>query len=57
MNLLQEFEDKVPTYVEQTLDRLEATYTITDWHRNEWQITTTVIGLDVIIQPTSEAAE
>jgi hypothetical protein len=55
MNLLQEFEDKVPVYVEQTLDRLEAARVVTDWHRNEWQISTTVIGLDVLIRPIGEA--
>jgi hypothetical protein len=57
MNLLQEFEDKVPVYVEQTLDRLEAARVITDWHRNEWEISTTVVGLDVVIRPTRESRE
>ncbi len=33
--MLQEFEDKVPFYVEQTLDRLEAKRIIRDWNRNE----------------------
>ena len=54
MNLLQEYEDKVPVYVELTLDRLEAARVVTDWHRNEWQISTTVIGLDVLIRPADE---
>ena len=57
MNLLQEFEDKVPVYVEQTLDRLEAARVVTDWHRNEWRISTTLIGLDVLIRPADEARE
>jgi hypothetical protein len=57
LNLLQEFEDKVPIYVEQTLDRLEATKVITDWNRNEWQIATQVVGLEVVITPTSADAE
>jgi hypothetical protein len=57
MNLLQEFEDKVPVYVEQTLDRLEAARVLTDWNRNEWQITTTVIGLDVLICPLEKPSE
>ena len=57
MNLLQEFEDKVPVYVEQTLDRLEAARVVTDWHRNEWEISTTTIGLDVIIRPADEPTE
>lgn len=51
LNLLQEFEDKVPFFVEQTLDRLEAKRIITDWHRNEWKIETTTVGLDVIMTP------
>ena len=57
MNLLQEFEDKVPVYVEQTLDRLEAARVVTDWHRNEWEISTTLIGLDVMIRPTDKPTE
>lgn len=51
LDLLQEFEDKVPHYVEQTLDRLEAKRIITDWHRNEWKIETTTIGLDILMTP------
>ncbi len=54
LDLLQEFEDKVPHYVEQTLDRLEAKRIITDWHRNEWKIETTTIGLDVLMTPVLE---
>ena len=49
--LLQEYEDKVPFYVEQTLDRLEAKRIIRDWNRNEWKIETTIIGLDIIMTP------
>lgn len=56
LDLLQEYENKVPTYVEQTLDRLEAANMIEGWNREEWSITTTVIGLDVIIRPV-EAVE
>ncbi|MFO0945272.1 MAG: hypothetical protein U1D30_04885 [Planctomycetota bacterium] len=51
LNLLQEFEDKVPTFVEQMLDRLEAANMITGWDRSEWSITTEQIGLDVLIEP------
>jgi hypothetical protein len=51
LNLIQEYEDKVPIYVEQTLDRLESRRMIRDWHRNEWKIETTAIGLDIIITP------
>ena len=57
LNLLQEYEDKVPFYVEQTLDRLEAKRIVTDWHRNEWKIETTLIGLDVIMTPLLQDAE
>ena len=51
LDLLQEFEDKVPLYVEQAFDRLEAKGMIVDWHRHEWEISTTFIGLDIIIKP------
>jgi hypothetical protein len=54
MNLLQEFEDKVPDYVAQVLDRLESQKVIVNWNRNEWDIQTTLIGLDVIIRPVSD---
>ena len=56
LDLLQEYEDKVPTYVEQLLDRLEAAQMITGWHRDEWEITTRLVGLDVVIKPTAVAA-
>jgi hypothetical protein len=52
LDLIQEYEDKVPIYVEQLLDRLEAAQMITGWNRDEWEITTRVVGLDVIIRPT-----
>lgn len=51
LDLVQEYEDKVPTYVAQMLDRLEAANMITGWDRDEWDITTEVIGLDVLIRP------
>jgi hypothetical protein len=51
LNLLQEYEDQVPTYVEQMLDRLEAANMIEGWDRDDWEIDTTVVGLDVIITP------
>ena len=51
LNFLQEFEDKVPMYTEQMLDRLEAKRVITDWNRDEWEIGTTFIGLDIILTP------
>lgn len=56
LNLIQEFEDKVPVFVQQTLDRLEARNVVVDWNRDEWEITTTLVGLDVILKPKAEAA-
>jgi hypothetical protein len=53
LNLMQEFEDKVPMYIEQMFDRLEATQVITGWTRSEWEITTESIGLDAVIRPIS----
>lgn len=54
MNLLQEYEDKVPVYLGQTLDRLEGKRMICDWNSDEWKIETTPIGLDVVITPVLE---
>lgn len=51
LNLLQEYEDQVPIYVEQMLDRLEAVCVVEGWTRDEWDITTTDIGLDVRMLP------
>jgi hypothetical protein len=57
LNLIEEYENKVPTYVEQMLDRLEAASMIVGWDREEWNITTQVVGLDVIIRPAKDAKE
>ncbi len=57
LNFLQEYEDKVPMYVEMTLDRLEARRMITDWHREEWKITTTSIGLDAVLEPVESVLQ
>lgn len=54
LNFLQEFEDMVPVYCEQMFDRLEAAKIITDWHRDEWTIETTFVGLDIVITPTAD---
>ncbi|WP_339743962.1 hypothetical protein [uncultured Rubinisphaera sp.] len=54
LNLLQEYEDKVPVYLGQTLDRLEAKRIITEWNADEWLIETSTIGLDVMMTPVSE---
>jgi hypothetical protein len=57
LNLIQEFEDKLPIYVEQMLDRLEAQRIIANWHSNEWVISTTTVGLDVLLEPREESEE
>jgi hypothetical protein len=51
LNLLQEYEDKVPMYVQLTLDRLEARRIISDWNRQEWKISTSLVGLDALLEP------
>ena len=51
LDLVAEFEDRVPAYVEQMLDRLEASGIVRGWSRDDWKITTTTIGLDVRIRP------
>ena len=54
LDLVAEFEDRVPAYVEQTFDRLEGSGIIVGWDRNDWTITTSRIGLNVLISPSSE---
>ncbi len=51
LDLVTEFEDRVPAYVEQMFDRLEASGIITGWDRTDWDIWTTRIGLDIRISP------
>ena len=51
LDLVSEFEDRVPAYVEQMFDRLEASGIITGWDRDDWAITTTRIGLNIQISP------
>ncbi|MCB9891743.1 MAG: hypothetical protein H6833_08860 [Planctomycetes bacterium] len=51
MNLIQEYEDKIPAFVEQMFDRLEAVRMIRGWDRNDWKIETTNVGLDIHITP------
>lgn len=53
LDLVQEYEDMVPTFVEQMLDRLEAVRTIVGWRRDEWTIETKTIGLDVVMTPAT----
>jgi hypothetical protein len=51
LDLVAEYEDRVPAYVEQMFDRLEASGIILGWDRNDWEIWTTNIGLDIRIAP------
>ncbi len=51
LDLVAEYEDRVPAYVEQTFDRLEASGIILGWDRSQWEIWTTTIGLDIRISP------
>jgi hypothetical protein len=51
VDIVAEFEDRVPAYVEQMFDRLEASGIITGWDRDDWDITTTSVGLDILISP------
>ncbi len=51
LDLVSEYEDRVPAYVEQMFDRLEASGIIDGWDRNDWIIRTTRIGLDIRITP------
>jgi hypothetical protein len=57
LDLVAEYEDRVPAYVEQMFDRLEASGIIIGWSRNDWEIRTTRIGLDIRISPrTADSA-
>jgi hypothetical protein len=56
LDLVTEYEDRVPAYVEQMFDRLEASGIILGWDRNHWDIWTTQIGLDIRIAPKPEVA-
>ena len=55
LDLVAEYEDRVPAYVEQAFDRLEASGIILGWDRNQWEIWTTRIGLDIRIAPKADA--
>lgn len=52
LDLVAEYEDRVPAYVEQMFDRLEGSGIITGWDRDDWEIWTTQIGLDIRIGPS-----
>ncbi len=49
LDLVAEYEDRVPAYVEQMFDRLEASGIIEGWNRDDWDIQTTRVGLDIRI--------
>jgi hypothetical protein len=55
LDLVAEYEDRVPAYVEQMFDRLEGSGIILGWDRNDWEIWTTQIGLDIRIAPKKAA--
>jgi hypothetical protein len=57
LDIVAEFEDRVPAYVEQTFDRLEASGIIVGWNRNDWNIRTTTVGLDIRISPRGNEDE
>ena len=54
LDLVAEFEDRVPAYVEQMFDRLEASGIIIGWDRSDWEITTSSVGLNILISPVTE---
>jgi hypothetical protein len=56
LDLVTEFEDRVPAYVEQMFDRLEGSGIIVGWDRDDWEISTTTIGLNIRIVPRIKAA-
>ncbi|OJW21510.1 MAG: hypothetical protein BGO49_13665 [Planctomycetales bacterium 71-10] len=56
LDLVSEYEDRVPAYVEQMFDRLEASGIIVGWDRNDWEVWTTRIGLDIRIAPREAEA-
>src|SRR6476646_7333313 len=51
LDLVAEDEDRVPAYVEQMFDRLEGSGIIVGWNREDWDIRTTRVGLDIRITP------
>lgn len=55
LDLVAEYEDRVPAYVEQMFDRLEASGIILGWDRDQWRIETTKIGLNIRIIPIAAA--
>ncbi|WP_165244747.1 hypothetical protein [Paludisphaera soli] len=56
LDLTAEYEDRVPAYVEQMFDRLEGSGIIVGWNRDDWEIWTTRVGLDIRIAPREAEA-
>lgn len=57
LDLVAEYEDRVPAYVEQMFDRLEASGIIDGWNREDWRIRTSRIGLDIRITPVERVID
>ena len=51
LDIVPEYEDRVPFYFQQMFDRLEASGIIVGWSRDEWTIRTTKVGLDIRVEP------
>jgi hypothetical protein len=51
LDLVAEYEDRVPAYDEQMFDRMEGSGIIVGWNRDDWSISTTNVGLNVRIVP------
>jgi hypothetical protein len=51
LDLVSEFEDRVPAFVQQMFDRLEGSGIYVGWCRDDWNIRTTKVGLDIRIWP------
>lgn len=56
LDIVPEYEDRVPAFVEQMFDRLEASGILTGWDREDWEISTTSVGLDIRIKPRAPEA-
>lgn len=57
LDLVAEYEDRVPALVEQMFDRLEGSGIITGWDRESWEIRTTQVGLDIRIKAREAGAK
>lgn len=50
LDLVTEYEDRVPALVQQMFDRLEGSGIVQGWNRDDWEIGTTGVGLDIRIR-------